>query len=253
MKNIGFSLTFVTFFCVSFFHSGAINAQKSFINIPLRDGRFMQIQACEDHMERYGILKTDWDNVQPSVRKVRNTTVFATSKNQLIINNETGNIILKDHAGKVIIPSIQSYLNGSHPLFGELQNSLLDYSGKIAHGGGVIGDANYTGIKDSSSAGGVISASVTEFGILPDERFYGGGTTSRKNIQHRGEILRMWTTYQRKRNTRINFCLYTGCTSLVLSSLCGYASTTISALRQKTTLLKNPGNLFQERNTGSIT
>ena len=28
------------------------------------------------------------------------------------------------------------------------------------------------------------------------ERFYGGGSTSRDHIQHRGEFLRMWTTYQ---------------------------------------------------------
>ena len=34
------------------------------------------------------------------------------------------------------------------------------------------------------------------FALKEGERFYGGGSTSRDHIQHRGELLRMWVTYQ---------------------------------------------------------
>ena len=36
-----------------------------------------------------------------------------------------------------------------------------------------------------------------EIPLTEGDRFYGGGATSRKNIQHRGEVLRMWATYQK--------------------------------------------------------
>ena len=38
--------------------------------------------------------------------------------------------------------------------------------------------------------------SILSFTLADDERFYGGGSTSRDHIQHRGEVLRMWASYQ---------------------------------------------------------
>jgi alpha-glucosidase (family GH31 glycosyl hydrolase) len=40
------------------------------------------------------------------------------------------------------------------------------------------------------------NTSIINFSLKDGERFYGGGSTSRDHIQHRGELLRMWTTYQ---------------------------------------------------------
>lgn len=213
MKNNNLCISRIIIVCIICICTGTLKAQESAITIMLKGDRYMKIQACTDQifrirvntknefpqtlMERYGILKTDWKEVQSSSKKEKQTTVIQTGKNQIIVNNETGDITVKDLKGKVIAGGIKSYLNGSHPRFKELQTSLLDYSGKISHGGGVIGDANFTGVRDSSRSAEVVSASVVELGLTPDERIYGGGTTSRKNIQHRGEILRMWTTYQR--------------------------------------------------------
>ena len=39
--------------------------------------------------------------------------------------------------------------------------------------------------------------SIIEILLKDDERFYGGGSSSRNTMQHRGTALRMWSTYQR--------------------------------------------------------
>ncbi|MBR0067048.1 MAG: hypothetical protein IJQ00_05585, partial [Kiritimatiellae bacterium] len=40
------------------------------------------------------------------------------------------------------------------------------------------------------------TSSIISLSMESGERFYGGGSTSREHIQHRGELLRMWTAYQ---------------------------------------------------------
>ena len=62
---------------------------------------------------------------------------------------------------------------------------------------GIIGDdTNKKEKKDNAESGEPADASLLRFALGKEERFYGGGSTSREHIQHRGELLRMWTTYQ---------------------------------------------------------
>ncbi len=49
---------------------------------------------------------------------------------------------------------------------------------------------------DVNDSGDPAKASILCLSLEDGERFYGGGSTSREHIQHRGELLRMWTTYQ---------------------------------------------------------
>ena len=51
-------------------------------------------------------------------------------------------------------------------------------------------------MKDQAETGDYKNTSILSISLKDGERFYGGGSTSRDHIQHRGELLRMWTTYQ---------------------------------------------------------
>ncbi|MBQ0143772.1 MAG: DUF5110 domain-containing protein, partial [Bacteroidales bacterium] len=64
------------------------------------------------------------------------------------------------------------------------------------NGGGIIGaDTGKFGEVDNSEVPAADHSDVVTLSMEDGERFYGGGSTSRDHIQHRGELLRMWTTY----------------------------------------------------------
>ena len=67
----------------------------------------------------------------------------------------------------------------------------------VASNGGIIGDDNGKfSEKDRQESGDPATSHVLSIPMQPGERFYGGGSTSRDHLQHRGEMLRMWTAYQ---------------------------------------------------------
>jgi alpha-glucosidase len=182
--------------------------------VALKNNKYLSIQACSDKifrvrlsskaefpqslMERYEILKTDWNTVKITVKKEKNTTNVQTDGYQISMNNETGNISVKDSKGKMVLDKLQIYYQDKQPISDNLQQSFLKAFSDIKHGGGIIGDSNFTGNgKNGEKSSDNIEPSVLEIPLAKDERFYGGGATSRKNIQHRGEVLRMWATYQK--------------------------------------------------------
>ncbi|NEW84667.1 MAG: DUF5110 domain-containing protein [Mariniphaga sp.] len=186
-------------------------AQK--FDISLKDGKYMQIHVCSEGifrvriqskgefvpglMERYGILKTDWTPIEAKMKTVKGNEIIQTANYQLVIDKNAGVISVQDASGKTIIERIapSNVGSGAGP---ELGKSLNAYFGPSKSGGGIVGDANYTGEKKANTEVGDFSKnSLLEFSLKNDERFYGGGSTSRKNIQHRGEALRMWATYQK--------------------------------------------------------
>lgn len=68
---------------------------------------------------------------------------------------------------------------------------------KVPNNGTIIGDDKNPGsMKDQAETGDYKNVSILSISLKDGERFYGGGSTSRDHIQHRGELLRMWTTYQ---------------------------------------------------------
>ena len=67
----------------------------------------------------------------------------------------------------------------------------------VASNGGIIGDDDGSiSEKDRAESGDPQKSCVVSISLNDGERFYGGGSTSREHIQHRGELLRMHTTYQ---------------------------------------------------------
>jgi alpha-glucosidase len=205
-------LLFLQFFSVS--QIGIAQEAKNKVTIQLKDKKYLSVQACSDQifrirvsaetnpvqalMERYGILKSDWSDVAPSFKKEKKITVIRSAKFQITVNNESGDISVKDLKGKPIISSINIYHKVNLPITTDLSQSIQKYYAGEKHGTGIIGDENYLKVvSDSNCTAQKILPSLLEVQLASEERFYGGGSTSRKNIQHRGEILRMWATYQK--------------------------------------------------------
>ena len=169
----------------------------------------VQISPNKDFPEallnRYGVVKTDWPEVkvdyefdagQPA--GLNETYVFSTGKATLCIAKANGAVTLKDAAGKVVVRDILFRKPGS-PEVKALAEAVIDKFGSlvVAKNDGIIGDdTNSKNKRDTAEAGDPAHASIISISMEDGERFYGGGSTSREHIQHRGEMLRMWTAYQ---------------------------------------------------------
>ena len=156
-------------------------------------------------LNRYGVVKTDWPEVkvdyefdagQPA--GLNETYIFSTGKATLCIAKANGAVTLKDADGKVVVRDILFRKPGS-PEVKALAEAVIDKFGSlvVAKNDGIIGDdTNSKNKRDTAEAGDPAHASIISISMEDGERFYGGGSTSREHIQHRGEMLRMWTAYQ---------------------------------------------------------
>ena len=136
-------------------------------------------------MERYGILKTDWP-------------AFTGPGCTLKFDKDSETFSLLDASGKVVVGGIAFHGAGSD-LCKVLRDSIqVQYGDMVTRrNGGIIGDDDGSlSQMDKTEGGDPGKSCVLRIPIKADERFYGGGSTSREHIQHRGERLRMWATYQ---------------------------------------------------------
>ena len=211
---------------VSICTTGYSQEPKNSVIISLKNNKYLSIQACNDQifrirvsekasfpeslMERYGILKTDWSSVAVSSKKEKGKQVIQAGGFQLAINEENGDISIIDSKKKMVISKVHVFGDGNELVCKELRSSLNQYFGNGKQAEGIIGDPNNaeTASDNGKSAIPPIS-SVMEVSLGADERFYGGGSTSRTNIQHRGSALRMWATYQ-KTEIPMPFVMSTG-------------------------------------------
>lgn len=152
----------------------------------------------ESLMERYGLLNTDWAPAGEKVSDKGGVWTLSTATHKLTINKKSGLIVLYGPDGKPRMEGLE-YLRGSNRTSVALAKVINEkYAGMhVAKNDGIIGDdKNEKKAKDNAESGEPSDAGILRFTLGADERFYGGGSTSREHIQHRGEILRMWTTYQ---------------------------------------------------------
>lgn len=182
--------------------------------IELENGINIGIEACSEEifrikivsgkdfgeslMERYGILKTDWPEVRTTEKTNGRKWSLTTDRACVEINRKTGLITFKDKAGRVIIQEL-AFITAENPLCEKLAAAINDKFENlhVVSNGGIIGDDNGTiSEKDKTESGDPAKSSIISISLEKGERFYGGGSTSREHIQHRGELLRMWTTYQ---------------------------------------------------------
>lgn len=164
----------------------------------LPDGRYLKLETCSDNivrvrvsscadfpeslMERYGVIKKDW-----------------AGGSALRIIGEGKKLSLRASDGRFIIEEISLEAPGSG-LCRALADTVNRRFGGIEtrRNSPIIGDEDGTVSEmDKTEAGDPAKSSVVRIRLKDGERFYGGGSTSREHIQHRGEILRMWATYQR--------------------------------------------------------
>ena len=181
--------------------------------VKLADGTAVGIEVCADGifhvqispsgtfsetlMTRYGITRSDWPEVDYTLEQQGGAYVFKSAKACLTLSQE-GVITLQDAEGKTIVRQICFLQPGSAPVKGladAINQKFADLFVPVNNG--IIGDdeGKLSG-GARLDAGNPEVASGLSLTMEDGERFYGGGSTSREHIQHRGELLRMWTTYQ---------------------------------------------------------
>lgn len=183
--------------------------------VKINDGLTVSVEACsesifrikvsprkdftESLMERYELIKTDWSEVKTDISDKGGVWTLKTPVYSLAINKKTGVMTVKDSKGGKVIREVR-FLPEKEGLCGEMRSFINEkYADlKVAdNGGGIIGDDNGKfGEVDKHEIPAADAVSILSFSMEDGERFYGGGSTSRDHIQHRGEFLRMWTTYQ---------------------------------------------------------
>ena len=183
--------------------------------VKINDGLTVSVEACsgsifrikvsprkdftESLMERYELIKTDWSEVKTDISDKGGVWTLKTPEYSLAINKKTGVMTVKDAKGGKVIREVR-FLPEKEGLCGEMRSFINEkYAGlKVAdNGGGIIGDDNGKfGEVDKHEIPAADAVSILSISMEDSERFYGGGSTSRDHIQHRGEFLRMWTTYQ---------------------------------------------------------
>lgn len=183
--------------------------------VKINDGLTVSVEACsesifrikvsprkdftESLMERYELIKTDWSEVKTDIPDKGGVWTLKTPEYSLAINKKTGVMTVKDAKGGKVIREVR-FLPEKEGLCGEMRSFINEkYADlKVAdNGGGIIGDDNGKfGEVDKHEIPAADAVSILSFSMEDGERFYGGGSTSRDHIQHRGEFLRMWTTYQ---------------------------------------------------------
>lgn len=183
--------------------------------VKINDGLTVSVEACsesifrikvsprkdftESLMERYELIKTDWSEVKTDISDKGGVWTLKTPEYSLAINKKTGVMTVKDSKGGKVIREVR-FLPEKEGLCGEMRSFINEkYADlKVAdNGGGIIGDDNGKfGEVDKHEIPAADAVSILSFSMEDGERLYGGGSTSRDHIQHRGEFLRMWTTYQ---------------------------------------------------------
>lgn len=183
--------------------------------VKINDGLTVSVEACsesifrikvsprkdftESLMERYELIKTDWSEVKTDISDKGGVWTLKTPVYSLAINKKTGVMTVKDAKGGKVIREVR-FLPEKEGLCGEMRSFINEkYADlKVAdNGGGIIGDDNGKfGEVDKHEIPAADAVSILSISMEDSERFYGGGSTSRDHIQHRGEFLRMWTTYQ---------------------------------------------------------
>lgn len=194
--------------------TGYTSAQPKDITVHVDGGWYVKIQPCtpqivrirvsnandfkESLMERYGIIKTDWPYLDITSKVEGNTQIIQTKGYKILIDKKTGNLSVLKAGDKLVIKSIKAYPDGDNVICSNLQKGLQHYFGNIKFGGGIIGDSAYSGKqKERQEITETKKSGVLELSLNPDERFYGAGSATRKQVQHRGSALCIWAAYQK--------------------------------------------------------
>jgi alpha-glucosidase (family GH31 glycosyl hydrolase) len=194
----------------------AASAFAQSFDITLDSGAKMRVEACsndifrvritegndfpESIMLRYGIFRSEWDGAQATIEQDDTRAAVKTAGHTLTVDKATGEIKLTDADGGEIIKSI-TYSDSKDPSLASLADKYNAQFRYLNEHVNIIGSDHW---EQNVDAGVDITdksrTSALRFALGPDTRIYGGGSVSRKHLQHRGEILRIFTTYANTEN-----------------------------------------------------
>ncbi len=203
----------------------AMSAQAQVFDITLDSGAKMRIEACksdifriqitedkdfpESIMLRYGIFRSQWDGAGANIEEDAAKAAVKTASHILSVDKATGTASLADAGGNAIIESIE-YLTAKDPLLAELADKYNAQFRYLNEHVNIIGSDHW---EQNTDMGVDITdkgrTSALRFSLRDDDRLYGGGSVSRQHLQHRGEILRIFTTYANTENVN-PFMMATG-------------------------------------------
>ena len=194
----------------------AVSALAQSFDITLNDGKKMRVEACRDDIFRvqiteekdfprsimihYGIFRGEWESVGATIEESDAKAVVKTAKYALTVDKATGVASLADAEDNVIIDSIE-YLTARDPMMGALADKYNEQFRHLNANVNIIGSDHWekrvdmgVDVTDKSRT------SALRFSLKDGERLYGGGSVSRQHLQHRGEVLRIFTTYANTEN-----------------------------------------------------
>lgn len=200
--------------CMFFLQPVVAGERDASFDIRLQNGLNMRVEICTDvifrvrvspHntfgeslMERYNLIKKDWETINASPKENGKQFEVKTENYRLKVDKQRGVLSVSDQKGKTLIEKAWFHTS-TDPLCRELYAVINEHYKdlNVASNSGIIGDdQNPATSKDTIETGDYRNTSILSFALREGERFYGGGSTSRDHIQHRGELLRMWMTYQ---------------------------------------------------------
>ena len=167
------------------------------------DGNFPQ-----SLMERYGIVRTQWDECQSASRQEGDATRVSTDAGSLLVRSGDGRMQLFDAQGKPvcqeILPLLSRLSDADMQAYKQRQAMMTEcFKGEKRKEGQIqiIGDAaqNKTELSDTMHPFDLAPATRSfgaTFALRDAERFYGLGTASARRIQLRGHAYRLWTLYR---------------------------------------------------------
>ncbi len=150
----------------------------------------------ESLLERYQIIKTDWPGFEYQTQANDSAAELRTAQFTMTVNLQTAMLSVAGSNGKLIMPEIRLYPTWADADCVGLPQSLESSLGSGKPGGAIIGDTGHSEATCTATSSQA-NFSVAEFSINEGARFYGGGSASRTQIQHRGSALQFWATYQK--------------------------------------------------------
>jgi len=203
----------------------AASARAQVFDIALGSGAKMRVEACnsdifriqiteekdfpESLMLRYGIFRSEWDGAGASLEEDGTKAVVKTADYLLTIDKSTGVASLADAAGNTVIESVE-YITAKDPVMASLAEKYNAQFRHLNESVNIIGSDHWEQNVDAGvDVTDVSRTSALKFSLKEGERLYGGGSVSRAHLQHRGEVLRIFTTYANTENVN-PFMMNTG-------------------------------------------
>lgn len=148
-------------------------------------------------MERYELINNQLSSEKINAEQNDTSHIIETPTHTLFVNKQNGNVTIYKRNQKTL-PKHIKFNSLEDYRMQQFAESIKNEFGELVKRDAIIGDTTkVVTAKTTNATDGLNQTSVIDISLQQGERFYGAGAASRKNIQHRGELLRNWATYQK--------------------------------------------------------